>query len=108
RTHTEFSRSVSGGELRLVNGSGKFGMSPIRPNPSVSHIRIEYDLIETGRTKIALMDLLGREVKIVRDEDEKPGHYAIDVSLGEMSSGYYLSTLRTPTQITMQPFVLQK
>ncbi|MDP4236332.1 MAG: hypothetical protein Q8919_07805, partial [Bacteroidota bacterium] len=99
---------VSGGELRLVNGSGKFGMSPIRPNPSVSHIRIEYDLIETGRTKIALMDLLGREVKIVRDEDEKPGHYAIDVSLGEMSSGYYLSTLRTPTQITMQPFVLQK
>ena len=98
----------AGGELRLIDATGKFGMSPIRPNPASAHILIEYDLIETGRTQITLVDLVGREIKVVSDEDQKPGHYQKDVPIGDMASGFYLSVLKSPSQLVRQPFIVHK
>ena len=98
----------SGGRILLIDPTGKVGMNVPRPNPAESHIIIEYDLVEFGRTKLVLMDLVGRTAKIISDEDQKPGHYEIDVSLEHISSGYYLSTLKTPSQLLRQPFVVQK
>ena len=98
----------SGGGLRLINGSGKFSMSPIHPNPSSSHIIIEYDLQETGRTGLILSDALGRSVRIIKDEDKKPGHYRENISLEEISSGYYRVLLKTPSQFLLQSFIVQK
>lgn len=99
---------IAGGTIRLIDASGKFGISPIRPNPSSSHITIEYDLTETGTTRLMLSDAVGRTIRIVKDEVESAGHYKEDVSLEDISSGYYQIGLKTPSQFLMQSFVVQK
>jgi len=99
---------IAGGTIRLIDASGKFGISPIRPNPSSSHITVEYDLMENGRTRLMLSDALGRTIRIIKDEDENAGHYREDVSLEEISSGYYQVLLKTPSQFILQSFVVQK
>ncbi|MDP4231488.1 MAG: hypothetical protein Q8916_13905, partial [Bacteroidota bacterium] len=99
---------IAGGGIRLIDASGTFGMSPIRPNPSSSHILIEYDLVETGETRIELFDLVGRSIKTISDCGQTPGHYTIDVPLTEIGSGFYLTVLKTPSQLTRQPFVVHK
>lgn len=98
----------SGGRILLLDGTGKVGLNVPHPNPANSHIIIGYDLVESGRTKLALTDLVGRTAKIINDEDQKPGHYEVDVSLEDISSGFYLSTLKTPSQLLRQPFVVSK
>ncbi|MDP4236797.1 MAG: hypothetical protein Q8919_10145, partial [Bacteroidota bacterium] len=99
---------IAGGGIRLIDGTGKFGMGVIHPNPAGGHITLDYDLLEDGRTQLLLSDGIGRSVKLLKDEAQKPGHYTIDISLEDVSSGYYQVILKTPSQITRRSFVIQK
>jgi hypothetical protein len=98
----------SGGFIHLIEATGKVGLSAPRPNPANNHIIIEYDLIETGRTKLALLDAIGRTAKIIVDKEQRPGHYKTDVAIDDIESGFYLSVLKTPSQLFRQSFLVRK
>ncbi|MEP7234367.1 MAG: hypothetical protein ABI778_03635 [Ignavibacteriota bacterium] len=97
----------AGGQIRLLDGSGTLGMGQIRPNPAGTSITLDYDLLEWGRTRLIVSDALGREIRTILDEDQKPGHFQMSVSVTDISSGYYQLMLKTPSQYLSRSFVVQ-
>lgn len=86
------------GDLRLVNGDGTFGLKPARPNPASSLVEIEYGIVESGRTRLSITDIEGREVARPVDAELMPGRYLLRYDLSNLPSGIYFCTLQTPTQ----------
>ncbi|MEO5931174.1 MAG: hypothetical protein ABIR47_14675, partial [Candidatus Kapaibacterium sp.] len=93
---------VAGG-TRLINASGTLGLKPARPNPAGWSVRIEYEVVESGRTRLVISDLLGRESAVIVDGDIAPGRYEVEADLRSMSAGEYWITLTTPTQRLVGP-----
>jgi hypothetical protein len=63
------------------------------PNPFNPVTRIKYHLPEASTVKLAVYDLLGREVAVVVNEKKAPGFYDIDFDARELASGVYLYRL---------------
>lgn len=88
---------VTGG-TRLINASGSVGLKAVRPNPAGWSVAIEYEVVESGRTRLAISDMLGRESAVLVDGEIAPGRYVVDADLRDLSIGGYWLTLTTPTQ----------
>jgi hypothetical protein len=91
------------GGTRLYNGAGDVALKPVQPNPVGSVAAVEYEVVETGRTRLVLSDLLGREVGVLADGDLEPGRYIAWIDVRGIASGYYFCVLKTPTLILTQP-----
>ena len=85
------------GGARLFSANGKISLFQNRPNPFNAMTVIEYEVIEYGPTKLAVMDMYGRNVKTLVDEAIKPGKYTISFDAGSLASGTYVAVLQTPT-----------
>ncbi|HEY3252063.1 MAG TPA: S8/S53 family peptidase [Ignavibacteria bacterium] len=59
------------------------------PNPFNPTTKIKFDLPKTGITKLAVYDILGREVASLVNEELKAGKYEINFNAGNFSSGVY-------------------
>ncbi len=46
-----------------------------------------------GRVRLAVYDLLGREVALIVDEEQRPGRYSVRFDAGPLSSGVYFYRL---------------
>ncbi len=82
---------------RLMNPEGKVAFKSIRPNPTGSQVEITYELTEKGFTKIYIVNLYGKVVKMLYRGVPTPGINSIDFNVKEMSSGSYFIVLETPT-----------
>lgn len=85
------------GGTRLFRASGTLGLFQNRPNPVNGMTMIEYEIIENGPTRLAVMDIYGRIVSILVDAVVKPGRYELPFDASTLPSGTYLSVLQTPT-----------
>jgi hypothetical protein len=62
-----------------------------QPNPFNSVLYLQYHLPRSGRVKIALFDLLGREMKVICDRYHTAGDYSVYfISEGLASAVYYM------------------
>jgi hypothetical protein len=91
-----------GGE-RLFDGTGTLTLGANHPNPFNSMTVISFEVIEAGRTELYVLDLLGRRVATLLNEDIEPGRYQVTFDAGTLPSGMYVSVLRTPSQVRMRP-----
>ena len=85
------------GSNRLVRLSGEFGIKAIAPQPVADQLRIEYELVEDGPTRLRLIDLLGREVAILADGYRERRVYEA-VLEQRLPSGTYILLLETRTE----------
>jgi alkaline phosphatase D len=60
------------------------------PNPSTDAVTVGYTLGETARVRIALYDVLGREVLVALDEEQGPDHRAVGFSTAGLAPGAYV------------------
>ena len=75
-------------------------LSQNRPNPFNAETVIAYQIAERGRVRLAIYDLLGREVAVLVDGTRDPGYFSAvwdgrDRSGKEVASGVYLCVLET-------------
>jgi hypothetical protein len=84
------------GGARLFKSGGSFHLFQNRPNPFNAMTMIEYEAIENGPTKLAVMDIYGRNVKTLADETVQPGKHAVSFDAGSLASGTYVAVLQTP------------
>lgn len=69
----------------------KFSLSQNYPNPFNPTTKIDFELPFDSKVKIAVYDLLGREVKIlINSELKKAGYYSVDFSANNLASGIYI------------------
>lgn len=86
----------------------KFQLSQNFPNPFNPTSTIRYNIASAGFVKISVYDILGREVRVLVNEEKNPGHYEILFDARELSSGVYFYTIRTRDYTQSKKMILLK
>ena len=72
------------------------------PNPFIEQVQINYTLNSGGTISIEFFDLMGRSVKTVRESQEQPGAYQIQLQTRDLPTGtfYYKTTYGNGMSVT--------
>ena len=76
-----------------------FAMSQNYPNPFNPGTRLSYKLPEAARVTITVFDILGSEIRVLRDANQQPGTFFVDWDGRDskgipVSSGVYIARFR--------------
>ncbi|MBX2821654.1 MAG: T9SS type A sorting domain-containing protein [Rhodothermaceae bacterium] len=96
-------------------GSGKdveegdlFVLHDAQPNPFNPSTTIRFTLPESSRIRLAIYDVLGREVRVLREGVIEEGEHAVRIEGGNLSSGTYLVRLDAERGSLVKNIVLLK
>lgn len=80
------------------------------PNPSNgSEITFSFTLNTSAKVRIAIYDVLGNEVDIIRDAEVQPaGDYVIRTSENQLSDGVYFVTITAENAVSTQRLVISR
>ena len=67
----------------------KFELLQNYPNPFNPVTTIKFDIPVASIVKLSVFDMLGREVKVLLNENKTAGSYSVDFEAAELSSGTY-------------------
>jgi hypothetical protein len=93
------------GGTRLINTTGEMTLKPTRPNPTGGLTVVEYEVVETGPTRLYLTDMSGRQIVLV-DAFLEAGRYMASFDAGAIAPGTYLCVLQTETLRLTEPVVV--
>lgn len=71
----------------------KYSLSQNYPNPFNPVTLIKYDIVKSGIVKLAVYDILGRELKSIVNQQQNPGTYTVQFDASTLSSGVYFYKL---------------
>jgi len=72
---------------------GVFMLEQNYPNPFNPTTVVSYQLSTAGQVKLAVYDLLGREVAVLVNESKAPGSYSLRFDASGLPSGMYVYRL---------------
>ncbi|NOT33668.1 MAG: T9SS type A sorting domain-containing protein [Candidatus Eisenbacteria bacterium] len=89
----------------------RFTLHPSRPNPFRGETQVQFDLPAAGHVRLAIYDLSGRRVRVLRDGQFEAGAHSTPWngtnSTGErVPSGVYFYAIETPTESRRMKLVL--
>ncbi|MEL6703633.1 MAG: T9SS type A sorting domain-containing protein [Bacteroidota bacterium] len=67
------------------------------PNPFARHTSLRYGLPEAATVRVAVYDVVGREVLVVQDGQQAAGWHLLDVNVGALASGVYVWRVEVQT-----------
>src|SRR5690606_31642438 len=65
------------------------------PNPFAGETHIEYSVAAPGHVALEVFDVLGRRVRVLIDEPQGVGRFAVALDGGDLAPGTYLYRLKT-------------
>jgi carboxypeptidase T len=86
----------------------KFALEQNYPNPFNPTTQINYSITKEGLVKIAIYDLLGREIRTLVNDVKTPGFYAVDFDGTNLSSGMYFYRMESGNFIDTKKMTLIK
>jgi len=66
------------------------------PNPFNPSTTIVYDLPEASHVRLAVFDMLGRQVLVLKDENEEARRHTVVFDASRLSAGVYFYRISTP------------
>ena len=87
---------------------GTFLMEQNYPNPFNPSTTIHYQIIQTSHVRLAIFDLLGREIQTLVDGVEQAGYHEKIFRAGNLPSGVYLYKLTTSSFTAVKKMLLVK
>jgi hypothetical protein len=81
---------------------------PNFPNPFNPVTTIRFGLPATALVRVAVYDMLGREIKVLVDGAMPAGFHEVTFDAGSLASGLYLYRLETPEGVQVRPMTLLK
>ncbi len=78
------------------------------PNPFNNFTTIEYSLPASGKVKLSIYEIVGREVSTPVDEVLSAGFYSLNFNSSNLPSGIYFYRLETDLKITVKKMLLLK
>jgi len=97
--------SVGGGGEVAPRALTFYGCSP---NPFNAHTEFRFDLARSGRVRLAIFDLLGREVALVEDGWLAAGFHRVPFAAADLPSGLYFARLTSARAAQVKKMVLLK
>ena len=85
-----------------------FNLDQNYPNPFNPTTTIRFNISKIGLVKISVYDILGREVRVLVNEEKKPGVYSITFDAKNLASGIYFYTIRTGEYFQSKKMILLK
>ena len=83
-------------------------LEPAYPNPFNPTTTIQYNLPAAMHVRLAVYDVLGREVAVLVDNTNEAGTHEVSFDASRLSSGVYFYTLQTPEQTLTKRIMLAK
>jgi len=81
---------------------------PAYPNPFNPNTTIKYDIVKAQDVKLAVYDILGREVATLVNAQQQPGSYEVNWDASGFASGIYFYTLTSGDFISTKKLILLK
>ena len=72
-----------------------FALAQNSPNPFVEQTEISFSLTQAQSVRLAVFDLQGRELTVLREGRLDAGNYAVPLSGTGLAAGHYLYSLQT-------------
>jgi hypothetical protein len=85
-----------------------FGLDQNYPNPFNPTTNIGYRVEGSGSVRLAVYDMLGREVAVLVDEAKAAGRYTIEFNAKSLASGVYTYRLQAGQQVESKRLVVVK
>ncbi|MEL6193284.1 MAG: T9SS type A sorting domain-containing protein [Bacteroidota bacterium] len=79
----------------------------IFPNPTLNQNQLSYEVKETGRVNIQLLDQQGNVLQTVLSTYQDAGSYEQQIDLSELQPGVYLYQIQTPTGTSTKKVIKQ-
>jgi hypothetical protein len=95
------------GGWRLYVPDGRLTLLPPRPNPTSGPTEVIYETIESGRTRLYLVNLLGERLQPLVDAEVSAGRYQLLFDPAGYAAGNYFLVLETPTGRLAQPMQIE-
>jgi hypothetical protein len=76
------------------------------PNPFNPATVITYDVPVRSHVKLAIYDILGREVVVLKDGEQDSQRYTLSFNASRLSAGVYFYRLTTPTYTETKKMIL--
>ena len=116
KAYTQFTVSDYTDEVSLIvlgiNDGTKipteYSLSQNFPNPFNPVTKIKFALPHKGMTKIALYNLLGKEVQVLEDNELEAGYYEVNVDASVFPSGVYFYRIQSGDFFDTKKMVLMK
>jgi len=86
----------------------QFSLEQNFPNPFNPMTVISYQLAAVSQVTLRVYDILGREVAVLVNKREGPGHFSIDFDASALPSGVYFYRLTTAENTAVKKMVLIK
>ena len=103
-----YSLATSVRGTNALNVPSEYSLSQNYPNPFNPSTTIEYYVPKQSRVKIAVYDILGREVAILVDEMKNAGSYQASWDASRYASGVYFCRLQTESYSSVRKLLLMK
>ena len=104
----KFKNATVGVEKQHVAEELNFVLSQNYPNPFNPSTIIKFSLAQGTDVKLAVTDLLGRDVATLIDGYRSAGNHAAIFAAGNLPTGIYFYTLTTPMSCVSKKMILQK
>ena len=86
----------------------EFGIHTAYPNPFNSQVLLSYSIEEHGFTSISILDLTGREVASLVNQNTPTGNYSATWRADQMPSGLYVARLESLGRVNSMKLMLVK
>lgn len=87
------------GGKRLFSATEFLYLSQPSPNPATGELKLSFGLIESGDTKLYIVDTNGNVVKTLIDSNLEVGKYKYSFDIENIPTGLYMYVLETPNQM---------
>jgi len=85
-----------------------FNLEQNFPNPFNPVTKIKYSVLNNGYVKLAVYDIMGREIKTIVSENQKPGTYTVQFDGANLSSGTYFYRVETNSFTQTKKMIILK
>jgi len=86
----------------------EFGINATYPNPFNGQVKIEYSIVESGRTSLKILDISGREIEKLISEVKTEGKYILTWEAHNMPSGLYFVKMNQNRKTISKKLMLVK
>jgi spore germination protein YaaH len=80
----------------------------IFPNPVTSTAEIDFSLIDREKVTLKILDINGREIITLADDERDAGFYSEDFNSATLKGGIYICTLKTKNKVVSRKIVIIK
>lgn len=101
----DLSTSVENNDISMPEN---FSMFQNYPNPFNPETTIHYNITKTGKIKLTVYDILGKEISTLVNKIQTPGSYKLRFSGEDLSSNIYFYRLETTEGIITKKMILLK